>query len=284
MISRIIHYRGKLSGKPFIEVNCTTLPKGLEEAELFGYEKGAFTGADRFKIGLFDTANGGTIFLNEIGDLSIGTQVKLLQVIEQKTIRRVGGLKDIDVNVHIIAASNRDLKDTEKFRADLYYRLNNLTIEIPALRERKEDICDLAEFYLLHFSKKYKVEKILSDDAKKALIEYSWPGNARELRQLMERVTFMKSDTEIHPEDLNLPILSGANSKKIRINSATDIDISIPENGLDLEELDKQIIVYALRQFDGNVSLTARKLHLGREALRYRIKKHEIFKIVNIVD
>ncbi len=284
LLSRIIHYRGKLAEKPFIEVNCTTLPKGLEEAELFGYEKGAFTGADRFKVGLFDTANGGTIFLNEIGDLTLETQVKLLQVIEQKTIRRVGGLKDIDVDVHIVAASNRDLKDTEKFRSDLYYRLNNLTISLPPLRERKEDICDLAEFFLSSFSKKYKVDKVLTDEAKELLVSYKWPGNVRELRQLMERVTFIKKDREILVKDLNISDDSHEVSHKLLINSDSQIEINIPENGIDLEKLDKQIILQALRQFDGNVSMTARKLHLGREALRYRIKKHEIFKIINIVD
>ncbi len=284
LLSRLIHYQGKLSDKPFIEVNCTTLPKGLEEAELFGYEKGAFTGADRFKVGLFDTANGGTLFLNEIGDISMETQVKLLQVIEQKTIRRVGGLKDIDVDVHIIAASNRDLQDTEKFRSDLYYRLNNLTINVPSLRNRKEDIVELSQFYLDHFSKKYKIVKVLSESAKEALLEYNWPGNVRELRQLMERVTFMKSEKEILPTDLNLQSVTKKSSGRIRIYSSFEIELNIPENGLDLEMLDKQIILQALRQFDGNVSLTARKLYLGREALRYRIKKYEIFKVINIVD
>ncbi|MEE8418240.1 MAG: sigma-54 dependent transcriptional regulator, partial [candidate division Zixibacteria bacterium] len=145
LLARHVHYKGKFSGQPFVEVNCSSLPRGLEEAELFGYEKGAFTGAHRSKRGLFEAAEGGSIFLNEIGDLNPEAQVKLLQVIENKSLRHVGGLRDITIDVRVIAATNRDLKDRKKFRDDLYHRLNNLKMDLPPLRERKEDILSLAE-------------------------------------------------------------------------------------------------------------------------------------------
>jgi DNA-binding NtrC family response regulator len=280
LIARYIHFRGKLSGQPFVEVNCTTLPKGLEEAELFGYEKGSFTGAFRSKRGLFEAATGGTIFLNEIGDLSQDVQVKLLQAIEQKTFRRVGGLRDISANVRIIAATNRDLKNQREFRSDLYYRLNNLTLEVPRLRERKEDIIMLAELFLTKFGKKYGTTKKLEPSARQALLEYAWYGNVRELRQLMERLTFLSSETTIKKEDLRLPIAEKATSVSADSNASS---IEFPEEGIDLEEVEKDLILKALKSCGGNISEAARKLGLGREALRYRVKKFSISKSIKII-
>lgn len=273
LMARIIHYTGKFSREPFIEVNCSTLPKGLEEAELFGYEKGSFTGADRSKRGLFEAATGGTIFLNEIGDLSTDAQVKLLTAIEQKTLRRVGGLRDVDVNVRIIAATNRVLKGSTTFREDLYYRLHNMTIELPPLRERKEDIVELAQMFLSKFGRKYGTKKSLSDEATKAILTYAWPGNVRELRQLMERVTFLKSGDSVTPADLNLPASA---QPAVNITSTAKIEIDFPENGIDLEEVEKALVVEALKACQGNVSEAARKLNIGREAIRYKIKKFNL--------
>jgi len=213
LIARTAHYQSHLSGEAFIEVNCSTLPSGLEEAELFGFEKGAFTGASSSKRGLFEAAQGGTMFLNEIGDMTPEAQVKLLQVIERKTLRRIGGLRDIPLDVRIIAASNRDLQDTKNFRDDLYSRLHNLTIKTPPLRERIEDIGELAELFLKKFCRKYGVEKRLSDEAQRALADYNWPGNVRELHQLMERVTFLSPATEVSFGDLNLP-----ESKSVKVD------------------------------------------------------------------
>ena len=273
LIARTAHYQSHLSDEAFIEVNCSTLPKGLEEAELFGFEKGSFTGAGSSKRGLFEAAQGGTMFLNEIGDLTPEAQVKLLQVIERKTLRRIGGLRDIPLDVRIIAATNRDLLDTRNFREDLYFRLHNLTINIPPLRERKEDIGRLSELFLKQFCRKYSVEKTLSDDARRAMAAYSWPGNVRELRQLLERVTFLSPSPEVSEPDLNLP-----ESKFVEAAYAPtgEITVTLPERGVDIEALERAVILQALQSCKGNVSLAARKLSMGREALRYRIKKHGI--------
>lgn len=273
LIARIAHYSGKLGREAFIEVNCSTLPRGLEEAELFGYEKGAFTGAQRSKRGLFEAADGGTIFLNEIGDLSPEAQVKILQVIEQKRLRRIGGLRDLPINVRIIAATNRNLQDSETFREDLYFRLHNLTLRAPALRQRTEDIEALAKLFLDQFCTKYHVTRRFSDEAMRALVSYPWPGNVRELRQLVERVTFMSNTESISVEDLNLPV-----SSKTRISPAEDggVDVTLPNHGVSFDELERAVILAALEMCEGNVSEAARKLGMGREALRYRIGKHQI--------
>ncbi|MFQ5453322.1 MAG: sigma-54-dependent transcriptional regulator [Candidatus Zixiibacteriota bacterium] len=280
LVARIMHYHGKFSQEPFIEVNCTTLPKGLEEAELFGYEKGSFTGADKSKRGLFEAATGGTIFLNEIGDLPMETQAKLLQVIEQKCLRHVGGLRDIEVNVRIIAATNRELKDSNTFREDLYYRLNNVIVELPPLRERREDIIILADLFLEKFCRKYNKSLKLNEETKQALRSYSWPGNVRELRQLMERITLLSNESTVSIADLNLPIIK---ESTVTIDTKNNIKVENPQHGIDLEKVEKEIIKDVLIALNGNVSEAARKLNMSREALRYRIKKYNISKSVNIV-
>jgi DNA-binding NtrC family response regulator len=273
LLARNIHFRGKYSAKPFVEVNCSSLPKGLEEAELFGYEKGAFTGADRLKRGLFETADGGTIFLNEIGDLIQEAQVKLLQVIEKKCIRRVGGLRDINVDVRIIAASNRDLRNRGIFREDLFHRLNNVKLEIPPLRRREEDIIPLADLFLSQFSRKYNTHMNLSNQAINVLQEYDWPGNVRELRHLMERVTFLSKKALIEPRDLGI---IAKPDRSISQPSNVIVGGKFPNEGIDLGIMEKELILKALKSSDGNVSQAARKLNIGREALRYRMKKHNI--------
>lgn len=280
LVARKIHYHGRFGDQPFIELNCTTLPSGLEEAELFGYERGAFTGADKKKRGLFEAASGGSIFLNEIGDLSLEAQAKLLQVIEQKCLRRVGGLRDIEVNVHIIAASNRKLVDFSVFREDLYYRLNNVIIAVPPLRERTEDIPRLAEMFLAKFGRKYGATKRLSEDALSAMMKYTWPGNVRELRQMLERISFLHKDETVSVSHLNLPTNE---TTTIKSDSLGQISISIPEGGVDIEEVERALIIDALKSCEGNVSEAARKLRLGREALRYRIKKFDISREISII-
>lgn len=278
LIARKLHYHSKLSSQPFVAVQCSNLPRGLEEAELFGYEKGSFTSADRLKRGLFETADGGTIFLNEIGELSKEAQVKLLNVIENKSIRRIGGLRDIKVDVRIIAASNRDLNDRDFFREDLYHRLNNMKLEVPSLRERKKDIIPLTELFLRKFSQKYGVRKELSEEAKATLMEYNWVGNVRELRQLMERVTFLATDSRITAEQLGIKSAMTTSSP-----SGMKFLDNMAERGIDLESIEKELIIQALNLTDGNVSEAARKLNIGREALRYRIKKYSISKLMKII-
>lgn len=280
LVARTIHYRSKFADQPFVEVNCTTLPKGLEEAELFGYEKGAFTGADRSKRGLFEAASGGTIFLNEIGELPMSSQVKLLQVIERQSLRRVGGMRDIATNVRIIAATNRNLQDQQRFREDLYYRLNNVTIQVPSLRDRRDDIVGLTELFLSRFNRKYRFSKTLDQSAIEALTSYSWPGNVRELRQIIERVVFLDTKSVIDASDLSLPI---ASTTPVRIGRDESIQIDFPADGIDIEIVERELILKALESSGGNISEAARKLRLGREALRYRIKKFDIQKQITIV-
>jgi two-component system response regulator AtoC len=273
LIARRIHFHGPLGDQPFIEVNCTTLATGLEEAELFGYEKGAFTGADKPKRGLLEVALGGTIFLNEIGDLSREVQAKLLQVIEAKCARRVGGLRDMPVDVRIIAATNRDLKDSARFRPDLYYRLHNVSIQMPPLRDRHEDILSLARHFLSRFGNKYGVPKTLSDEAANAILAYDWPGNVRELRQVLERTSFLSDSRIITPRHLGLP---SVDEKPAVRTSPNDIIGEFPPEGLDIEEVEKILLKKAIEACGGNVSDAARKLNLGREALRYRLKKFNL--------
>ena len=278
LIARIIHFRGNFSKQPFIEVNCSTFPRGLEEAELFGYEKGAFTGAVKSKRGLFEAASGGTIFLNEIGELALDAQAKLLQVIERKCLRRVGGLRDIPIDVRIIAATNRNLKDKSSFREDLYHRLNYFTIELPALRDRKEDVNNLSELFLRQSCIRFSVEKRLDKDAEKSLLNYGWPGNVRELRQLIERAVALTENPIITSADLNLP----AKRQLSDDHSKLELSLDFSEDGIDLEETEKKLILAALKYCKGNISEAARKLNIGREALRYRIHKHNISKFIDI--
>ncbi len=280
LLARIIHYNSKFAEQPFVEVNCSGLPRGLEEAELFGYEKGAFTGAQRSKRGLFEAADGGTIFLNEIGDLNPEAQVKILQAIENRQLRHVGGLRDIAIDVRVIAATNRNLKDKKLFREDLYHRLNHLRIELPPLRDRHEDILPLARLFLKKFCVKYNVEKTLNQDAEKALIEYSWPGNVRELNQLIERVTFLTTENIIGPDDLNLPPTA---KPAVQLARQSRLEIEFPAEGIYLDTIEKEVLLQALKSTNGNISDAARKLGIGREAMRYRIKKHGIAKIIKLI-
>jgi len=279
LVARHIHFDGKLSSQPFVEVNCSSLPGGLEEAELFGYEKGAFTGAHQSKRGLFEAADGGSIFLNEIGCLNPEIQVKILKAIENKIIRHVGGLRDLFINVRVIAASNRDLKNKDHFREDLYHRLNHLCINLPPLRERTEDILPLAKLFLEKYCRKYNAARQLSTKAEKALVSYAWPGNIRELKQNIERAALLSTGPEIDMEDLGSPHVKKG---RIKIENKGDMEIEFPPNGINLEAIEKEIIIRALKMTDGNVSKAARKLNIGREALRYRIKKHSIAKEIKL--
>ncbi len=276
LVARLLHFKSAFATAPFIEVNCPTLPRGLEEGELFGYEKGAFTDARQSKRGLAEVADGGTLFLNEIGDLSPESQAKLLRLIEQKKLRHIGGLRDLSIDVHIIAATNRDLGQavkTGQFRQDLFFRLNHVTITLPPLRERKEDVLLLTEYFLRKTSSQRassEKSKILSEASKKALLAYSWPGNVRELRQLMERAALFTSGGIIDPVELRLQAEA---SPAVSVDPNSKVKVEFGADGIDIEEVEKQLIVHALEESSGNVSEAARKLKLTREALRYRVQK-----------
>ncbi|HEU4437585.1 MAG TPA: sigma-54 dependent transcriptional regulator [candidate division Zixibacteria bacterium] len=276
LVARLLHYKSAFAAAPFIEVNCPTLPRGLEEGELFGYEKGAFTDARQSKRGLAEVAEGGTLFLNEIGELQLESQAKLLRLIEQKKLRHVGGLRDLSIGVRITAATNRNLEQAVKngqFRQDLFFRMNHVTLTLPPLRERKEDILLLAEHFLQRISgQKAGREKLkkLGEAAKKALLSYTWPGNVRELRQLLERAALFTAGETIEPAELRLQAEAAAT---VTVGSNSEVKVDFGPDGIDIEEVEKRLIVSALEESSGNVSEAARKLKLTREALRYRVQK-----------
>lgn len=272
LIARAIHAKGPAAQGPFVEVNCTTLPRDLIEAELFGYEKGAYTGATESKPGLVEAAEGGTLFLDEVGELPLAAQSKLLQLIEHKTVRRLGGLRSRTIAMRIIAATNRDLDaltDDGTFRQDLLYRLKVLFLELPPLRTRGGDVQLLAEHFLQVFSQKYVTAgNHLTASARAALSSHHWPGNVRELAHLIERAVLLSDQPMIGPELISLPVRAGSEAQ---VDSREDRLAD-----LTLEQVERRLITQALAASRGNVSEAARKLGLSREALRYRLQKHAI--------
>ena len=301
LLAQAIHYESRRANRPFIPINCTALPTELLESELMGHEKGAFTDAKAAKKGLFEVADGGTIYLDEIGDMKVDLQSKMLRFIETKTFKRVGGHRDIEVDVRIIAATNRDLQAAVRsgaFREDLFYRLNVIPIEMPPLRDRREDILPLAEHFLslLNEDVKRKVHGF-TEGTRSALAEYDWPGNVREMRNLIERALILGEGEylEIAP----LPAMSGGrrsiarNEKEAPVPGvsglpadeagevgpggapATDdvASFSLPGKGVVLEEVEKSFIIQALDSQEGNQTRAAQMLGLTRDALRYRMKK-----------
>lgn len=266
LVARAIHYNSPRKGKPFICVNCTALPETLIESELFGHEKGAFTGAYTTKPGQFELADGGTIFLDEIGEMPLSSQIKLLRVLEENKIRHVGGTKDIPTNVRVIAASNKDLERAVKegvFREDLYYRLKVIQINIPPLRERKEDIPILAQYYFEKFKPKatYPIKGI-SQEAMQLMQEYSWPGNVRQLKNCIERAIVLGRKEYIGPRDLDL----------------IPQEISIPEKPQipTLADVEKEHIIKTLRACGGNKTQAAELLGIRRSTLYEKIKLYKI--------
>ncbi len=279
LIARAMHYHSIRADKPFVEITCTALPETLVESELFGYEKGAFTDAKSSKKGLFEVANGGTIYLDEIGDMKPATQAKFLKVIEEKTFQRIGSLKETTVNVRIIATTNKKLnEEVEKgnFREDLFYRLNVIPIVIPPLRERKEDVIPLAKYFL--DSLKVECRKNItgiSKEAEKLLLSYSWPGNIRELRNVIERVFILENDGLILPEHLPLEVNKSPYGHKTD-TSKDDYAFSLPEKGVSIEKIEKSLIIQALESTGKNQTKAAKLLDISRDALRYRMQKFKL--------
>ncbi|MCL6611070.1 MAG: sigma-54 dependent transcriptional regulator [Peptococcaceae bacterium] len=265
-----IHQNSPRRDYPFVPVNCAALPENLLESELFGHEKGAFTGAVARKLGRFELADKGTIFLDEIAEMPLNMQVKLLRVIQEKSFERVGGNETLHVDVRIIAATNRDLTsamEKGQFREDLYYRLNVVQIHLPPLRERKEDIPLLANFFLEKLRPTYLVNKI-SDDAMKLLCKYNWPGNIRELQNVLERAAIISHGNEITANDLPREFQAAS------VKSGGETVVNIPDTGISLEELEKELILKALEKSKGNQTRAAQLLGITRSALLYRIQKH----------
>ena len=266
LIAQAIHEESPRKDKPFIKVNCAALSETLLESELFGHEKGAFTGAIGRKEGRFELADGGTLFLDEIGDISLKLQMDLLRVLEQKEFRRVGGSDLIAISSRILAATNRDLKraiEEGRFRADLYYRLNVISIEIPPLRERREDIPLLVD----HFVEKFNIEmgkqiRGVSEEAMRVLIDYDWPGNARELRNVVERAMVVAKENVINGSDISLPDGATGASRKAK----------------SLEEVEKEHIRLVLHENQWNIVRSALALGIDRVTLYNKIKKFDLRK------
>jgi len=276
LIARFIHQKSVRSEKVFITLNCGAIPKDLAESEFFGYEKGAFTGAtEKMKQGKFELADGGTILLDEIGELSLDMQVKLLRVLEEKRFYRLGGTREITIDVRVIGATNRDLaKEVEagRFREDLFYRLNVAVVRVPPLRERKEDIAALAQAFLQEFSKKFtKPLPALSEEALQFLEQLPWKGNIRELRNALERVVLLNESTRLTPEHFSF-LRAGANgaSQKISPNGKTFV-LDISPNGVEMKEVISALILKTLTITCGNQVQAAKLLGVTRSKLRYRM-------------
>ena len=276
VVAKLIHLYSKRAKEAFVEINCAAIPETLIESELFGYEKGAFTGAQISKKGKLEIAHKGTLFLDEIGDLSLDAQAKILRVIQEKRFERLGSNKPIEIDVRIISATNKDLVREIKngnFREDLYFRINVFPIHIPPLRERKEDIPILVEEFLEEFSYKIGTEKkVLKKDALEALMEYDWPGNIRELKNFIERLVIMSPSVEIKYEDLPSDFKSMIEKKE---KSLENIDPWFKEKNYKIAKLlfEKEFLKRRLLECKGNISKTAREIGLERAYLQKKIKE-----------
>lgn len=266
-----IHRNSLRSDAQFVPVNCAAIPEQLLESELFGHEKGAFTGASARKPGRFELADGGTIFLDEITEIPVGMQAKLLRVLQEKSFERVGGIESLQVDVRILAATNRDPKEaieSGRLREDLYYRLNVVQIYLPPLRERRQDIPLLAMHFMKKFSTTYQVQSI-SGEAMQILEHYDWPGNIRELQNVIERAAIICRGDKILPEHLPEELRQSRQTKR-------GIVIRFPDQGISLHQLEKELIIKALGVSGGNQTRAAKLLGISRSALLYRIQKHGI--------
>jgi DNA-binding NtrC family response regulator len=288
LIAKSIHYESSRQDRPFIAINCSAIPETLMEAELFGHEKGAFTDARQMKKGLFEAADGGTLFLDEIGELSPLLQAKLLRVLEDQVIRRVGGIRDMQVDVRVIAASNRDLEKAVRenaFRQDLYYRLAIIAIFIPPLRERKEDIQPLVDYFIDRYNRKFKKSvRGITDETRRLLLTHTWPGNVRELKNTIERAMILEDEPMLRPMYLPFSVADSggrtlfertapAEAGQVLPDGRTLPRLYIPEGGTSLEEVEHALVDLAMKQAAGNQTQAAKLLDISRDALRYKLKK-----------
>jgi two-component system, NtrC family, response regulator AtoC len=282
LIARTMHNLSPRANRPFFEINCAALPENLLESELFGYESGAFTGAKGRKIGIFEAADKGTLFLDEIAEMDLGLQAKLLRVLEDKKIRRIGGIQSHEIDVRIVAATNQNLREAvsgKRFREDLFYRLHIVPIHLPPLRERPEDILALTKTFLAEFNRKFgRNFKDIGPDAKQLLLDYRWPGNVRELRHVLERICIMHDDDML--QETHLPKELTANRHRDDLPSLPmPFDFPIPSTGINLEDAVDQFTQYliqkAMRMKDGNISHVARLLGIPRGNLRYKLEKFQ---------
>jgi two-component system response regulator AtoC len=276
LVAKWIHYHSARAEKPFIAINCAAVPATLLESELFGHEKGAFTDAKNAKKGLFELADGGTVFLDEIGDMEVGMQAKLLRFLEDRTFRRIGGSKVLSVDVRIISATNKDLLkaiEEKLFRNDLYYRLQVIPIFLPPLRERREDILQLAQHFIENFNREFTKQVTgFSKEAELLLLDYYWPGNIRELKNVIERAIILGTG-DLLAEDHLPGEIAARPAPKMSAPS-----FILPPEGVDIDEVEKDLIRQALDTTEWNQSKAAKKLNLGIDAFRYRMKKFDLIK------
>ena len=282
LIAKTLHYQSLRQSEPFLAINCAAIPETLLESELFGYEKGAFTDARAQKRGLFELADKGTLFLDEIGEMPMSIQAKLLRVLEEQTFRRLGGLKDINVDVRIIAATNKNLREAVNegaFRQDLYYRLNVIQLVVPTLRERQGDVLPLARFFIDHYNLKFKRQvEGLSRDAESLLLAHDWPGNVRELRNAIERAMILEDTANIQPTSLPIAVRGGDQPPFFPV-AAVGAESMVPPNGdggMSLADQERRLVVQALERARGNQTQAARLLRITRDTLRYKMKKFSL--------
>jgi two-component system response regulator AtoC len=267
LVAKTVHYSSARAARPFVNITCSALPEHLLESELFGHERGAFTDARSQKRGLLESADGGTVFLDEIGEMVPGLQAKVLRFLEEKSFKRVGGAADIHVDVRVVAATNRNLEDQVAkggFRSDLYYRLNVLPIRLPALREHADDVAALVNYFIDAFNGEFKKKIHGVTPAAAALLKgYGWPGNVRELRNVVERAMLLTESDRLDAKDFGA-LTAGLTSGD---------PFELPANGVDLEDLERRLVVQALRRSNGNQTKAGTLLNLNRDQIRYRIEK-----------
>jgi len=271
LAAKALHYNSDRASRAFVNITCSALPEQLLESELFGHERGAFTDARQQKRGLLETADGGTVFLDEIGEMTTGLQSKLLRFLEEKTFKRVGGLADVRVDVRVVAATNRDLEKevkTGKFREDLFYRLQVMPIVLPPLRERKGDVVLLANFYIDQFNREFRKKIRGLVPAAVALLEqYQWPGNVRELRNAIERAMLLVDRSYLEPQDFALT------------RTVSPVEFALPAEGVKLEDVERQLLIQALDRAGGNQTQAAQLLGINRDQVRYRIEKFGLARV-----
>jgi len=277
LIAKTLHYQSRRQAEPFIAINCAAIPENLLESELFGYERGAFTDAKSQKRGIFELADKGTLFLDEIGEIPMVLQAKLLRVLEEQTFRRLGGLKDIHIDVRVVAATNKNLREAVKegaFRQDLYFRLNVIQIIIPSLRERPEDVLPMAQFFIEHYNRKFRrsIEGV-SAAAARLMVEHDWPGNVRELRNAIERAMILEESSHIQPECLPISLSRKESSLQAGLNGGSNSS-TIPAEGISLVDNERHLVAGALEKTGGNQTQAARLLRITRDTLRYKMKKY----------
>ena len=273
LVAKAIHYESSRWDAPFVPVNCSALPESLLESELLGYERGAFTDAKRAKKGLIELADRGTLFLDEIGELHPMTQVKLLRIIEERKFKRIGGTQDIEANIRIIAATNRDLESAVRegaIRQDFYHRLKVIPLHLPPLRERGRDVILIAKYFIDRFNRELRKNVLgMSKETENLLLAYLWPGNVRELRNVIERIMILEHTDYILPEHLPREMTSGESPK-----DTLDAGFRLPPSGTSLEKVERDLVLQAIQTTDGNQTQAAKLLNISRDVLRYKMKKY----------